>query len=285
MAIDRSNIKGRSIGPEKFSIGTLTRRYCLETFMHEPIALERGSVSFPGGTDTNRIITDTGFGNRFEYTYFGGASDLFLPVLGSEGGWDWHLDKDTLNEGVTINFGGQIAGHPRVYRPASESFFARVLLNCEDASGLNAFFGFQDAGTIPAGYTDWTNVFGLRIFGDDSSTTAVVRAESNLGNSGSTDVVTQDSPVTVEEPTEVELEIRVQGKVGTVWVNGIQRGTGSLITTFTGTPSITPTARLVQSTDLTTTITTRAFECGPLIDRYEGSLRSLLTLVGVAAGT
>lgn len=285
MPFARKHIGRRAVNPEHLGHSLLAHKYCFEMFMADPMAMESTSIAFPGGTDTNRILLHTGF-NRFSYTYIGGASDAFVPVLGSEGGYDWHLDHDTAAEGCVINFGGHKPGHPRTYKVsnAGEDVFARVLLNCADASGLNALFGFQDAGTIPAGFTDYTNFFGIRILGDSSSTTAQVRAESNLGNTGSTDPVTYDLGLTLEEPTEMELEVRVKGMTAYWYVNGVEKKT-TLVKTLTGTPTLTPTLTLLQTTDTTATVTTRAFECGRIKDRSAKSLRTLLTELGVPAGT
>jgi hypothetical protein len=282
--LDQSRL--RPVGASALSLALLARRYCLETFCGEPTGIDSGKAAFPAGTDTNRIILNTGTaGNQFEFTYVGGASDGFVPTLATEGGYNWTLDA-TLAEGVNINFGGTVKGHPRTYRPNSENFFARLLLNCTDASGLNAFFALQDVGSIAAGYTDWTNVAGIRILGDDSSTTALVRAETNIGNTGSTDTVSSLLTPTLEEPTEIELEVQVIGASARFLVNGVQRAVSGLTVAYTGSPTLTPTLALLQSTDTTAKIKTLAFECGLIEDRYEGpTLRTLLTAIGAAAAT
>src|SRR4051812_45016891 len=113
MTIVRSHFGGRrAVGPE--NLIDHRGRYFLEVFGQEPLAGKKGAVYVaPGGTSLQEQWIDTGR-YRFEYSFLGDATDLFVPTLATDGGYNWGaIATGTLDRGLEVNFGGTTLGHPR----------------------------------------------------------------------------------------------------------------------------------------------------------------------------
>lgn len=277
----RSHIGRDTVGPERLTPNLRRGRYCFEQFMFEPTCFLKGALAAPDGSTLAEMIVDTGR-HRFEYVNLG-TQTLLYPVLASDGGYDWGRDQ-TLAEGTEINFGGLKEGHPRNFKPrgttapVGEDFFARILLSIEDASGANIVFGVRKVAAYAATLTEYSDIAGIQIFGDDSSTTAAISIVKNLNNAGATDyTATATTLAGVEDGATIELEVR--GSNGTIrfYVNGVER----FETSFTPDTDdvFSPVLRVLHSTDLAGRVKTLVFECGHPDDRQEGSLSSLLAAV------
>lgn len=270
----RKDIGVGVVGPEKQTLSLLQGRYCFENFMQEPSAVsKKGALAAPEGTALCEQTVFTGR-HQFEFAYIG-TQTLLYPVLASDGGWDWGLDQ-TAADGVEIGFGGLKPGHPRNYMPSREEFFARLLIHVEDASGIDAFFGFRKLGAYAASLTEYYDVCGIRILGDSSSTTGAFTIITNL-NSTTTDYTETTTSVTgLEDATAVELEVRVSGSRAAFLVNGVAVSTAPSFT-FDADEVWIPVARFIHTTDVAGRVKTLAYESGLMADRNPSSL---LTLAG-----
>lgn len=276
----RAHIKRGAIGPERLSDSVRLKRYAYDNFSQEPFTWQKppstGVPAAVGGTDATEMGFFTG-SHTFEYRLIAAASDVMAPVLATDGGYDWKLDADALGDGCEINFGGLVLGHPRNYNPAVEDFFARILLITDDASGLDAVFGFRKVAAYQAALTGYVEIAGIEVLGDSSSTAGALTVVSNLGNSGSTDFVSTAIAATpLEDNVAIELEVQVVANKPLYFVNGRQWAS-ELTTAFAATEKLSPVLRLLQATDLAGSIKTLAFECGLLADRTEGLLIDLAT--------
>lgn len=278
MSIVNRHFAGRrAVGPH--NILDHRARYFLETFGQEPLAGKKGAVYVaPGGTSLQSQWIDTGR-YRFEYTFLGDATDLFVPTLASEGGYNWAaIATNTLDRGLEINFGGETQGHPRNFVASNEDWFFRVLLSLDDASGADIVVGFKKIGAAVATLTEVTDIAGLRIFGDSSSALAALSIVTNLNNGGTSDVVSTALTETLTDGQYIELEVRSVGQKAKFYVNGVQRFPSSVFTFDTG-DYLAPVIRQLQTTDIHAEFKTFAAEGGPL------DYRSRETLVTEAFAT
>lgn len=264
---NRSGRPGAGIGPEKLSETLLKGRYCFENFMQEPLCSAKGALAAPSGSTLVPALVNTGR-YTFEYAFLGEATAVLYPTLATDGGYDWKFDE-TLDEGVEINFGGLIAGHPRVYVPTEEDFFARILLSVEDASGADIFFGLRKVGAYAATLSEYADVFGVRIFGDDSSTHGVFTVISSATDFASTATTVEP----LADATTIEIEVRSIGGQGFAYVNGTQIAVANK--SFVADQAMSPTVRFLHTSDVAGQLKTYAFECGLMKDRAEGTLFSL----------
>lgn len=274
VGLRREQFDYNTVGPERFTPSYRSQRYFFETFMNPPMCWDP-SVSLqtaPGGTSGTEEAFFTGR-YTFLYAYIATASDIKVPVLGSEGGYNWALDGDTAADGVEINFGSTLVGHPRTFTPSAENAFLRVLLTSEDASGLDAFVGFRRVATYGQVLSEYSDIVGIRILGDSSSTTGAFTVITNLNNAGSSNYVSTALVQTLEDATMVELEVFWEGRVAKFRINGRRDRTA----TFTADIGdvFTPICRLVHTTDLAGITKTLAAEGGLVADRQKGSLVSL----------
>jgi hypothetical protein len=273
MTETRRTIGKGQVGPERLNDSVLRGRYCFESFMQEPLVWVKGSTTEPAGTSLTEQAFNTGR-NTFEYTFAGDSTDAFFPTLASEGGYNWGAFTTVAGSGVEVNFGGLKDGHPRNYQPSSEDSFARVLLILDDASGADIFFGFRKVAAYAATLTEYSDVAGIRILGDSSSTTGAFTVITNLNNAGSTDYTATALSVTpLEDATAIELEVRSVAGKAQFYVNGVEYRPTTY--TFDSGDIVAPVARFLQATDVAAQIKTLAFECGLLDSRQEGSLLSL----------
>lgn len=277
----RKSIARNAVGPERLTASLRSGKYCLETFMGEPLCYKKGTLTFPAGTSADECIVDTGK-HRFEYQFVGDATDAFVPTLASEGGYNWVLTTATLDRGLELIFGGLKEGHHRNFRPSSENFFARIYLITDDASGVDLTFGIKKVGAYVQTLTEFTDMAAIRILGDSSSTAGAFSLVTVLNNAGATDY-TSTTPVPavtgLEDATAVELEIRVIGRVVQFFVNGIQ--TGGITYTIDSGDIVSVFFRAVQTTDIAAQIKTMAYEQGIFdadpnkSDRQQGLLSAL----------
>lgn len=274
MTIRRRNVGNGEAGPEKLADSVRRGRYCLDTFMQEPVVWVKGSTTEPAGTSLSEQAIFTGR-HTFEYTFAGDATDAFFPTLASEGGYNW-LFTNEVGRGVEIGFGGLKDGHPRNFTPSSEDWFARVLLIADDASGVDVFFGYRKVAANAATLTEYSDVAGIRVLGASGSTDATFTLITNLNNAGSTDYTSTTPSPTVtglEDATAFELEVRSVGGVAQWYVNGVEHRGVSY--TFDSGDIMMPVLRLLQMTDVFAQLKTLAFESGPLADRHDGTLLSI----------
>jgi len=276
MGIRRVGLEPNAAGPEKVSESLRKDRYVFETFMNEPLCFMKGTLTFPGGTDLSENVVNTGR-YSFEYVNIGDATDAFVPVLASDGGYNWVLTTATLARGVEVNFGGLKDGHPRNHIPAGtsgEDWFTRVLLITEDASGTDIFFGFRKVAAYAETLTEYTDLSGIRIIGNSASTDADINIITLLNNAGATDYTSTASGVTgLEDATAIELEVRNVGGKAFYLVNGvfIDRATY----TYDDGDVMAPVLRLLQATDISSQLKTLCYEAGPIADRTDATLLSL----------
>jgi hypothetical protein len=271
-----------AVTPPSLSRSIKSDIYVFETFSQEPFCYVKqpaaGTIAAPTGSTLTENIVDTGR-YKFEYYFIAAQSDQLVPLLGTEGGYDWCLDADTLGDGVEINFGGLTVGHPRNWIPSTQdNRFARILLIFDNASGVDAFFGVKKVAAPVTTLTEITDVYGIRILGTSDSSDATFTVITNLNNSGSTDYTSTATSVTgLEDAVAVELEIRTVAGKGFLFVNGapVLPHTGY---TFDSGDTVCPIARLLQATDLVTQVKTLCYEAGKYPeDRTPASLISLAT--------
>lgn len=275
--VNRGSIAKDAVGPERTSPSVVRGRYCFETFMSEPSVHVKGSFTEPLGTSLTEQVLMTGR-HKFEYYFLGDNTDLLIPTLASEGGYNWGGNSNVVATGFEVCFGGVKDGHPRNFKPSGEDFFARILLITDDASGVDTFFGFRKNADAPvATLTEVTDLFGIRILGNSDSTEAAFTLVSVLNNGGSTDYTSTTTTVTgLEDATAVELEVRVRGRRAYAYVNGVEVSQGrSLAYDFDTGDFVTPVWRFLQMTDIAAQMKTLAFECGLIDDRQDGTLLSL----------
>ena len=269
--------RGGAQGARNLDLSSRVGRYAFETFMSVPM-LQQKTGQAVGGTDATSNLADTGR-YIFEYYLIGTASDNFGPILGTDGGYDWSFGNTALGAGCEVNFGSLLQGHPRTYVPSQEDSFARILVNVEDASGADLFFGFRKVGINKTDLTDITDVAGIRILGNDGSTDANFSIITNLNNAGATDITVTTTTVTgLEDGVSVELEVRNVGGKAFFYVNGAPVS-GAPVYTYDSGDYVTPIFRALQTTDVSGTIKTLAFECGLVEERLDA------TLISVAGAT
>lgn len=271
------NAAGDGVGPENLVHSLLKGRYLFENFMQEPFArVKAANTDFePAGTSLAEIVLMTGRYN-LEYAFAGDNTDVFIPTLASEGGYNFGGSSDVAGTGFELNFGGLKDGHPRNHTPSSEDWFFRALFITDDASGADIFLGFRKVATYAATLTEYSDVVGIRILGDSSSTTGAFTIITNLNNAGATDY-TSTTPVPaatgLEDATAIELEVRSVGGQAQFFINGVRYG-GTTYTYDSG-DAMAPVIRMLQATDVAAQIKVLAAECGPLADRQPGTLASL----------
>jgi hypothetical protein len=271
-----------AVGPQNLSNSIKSDVYVFETFSQEPFCYVKqpaaGTIAAPTGSTLTENIVDTGR-YKFEFYFIAAQSDQLVPLLGTEGGYDWCLDADTLGDGVEINFGGLTVGHPRNWIPANrDDRFARILLIFDNASGVDAFFGVKKVAAPVTTLTEITDVVGVRILGTSDSSDANFTVITNLNNAGSTDYTSTATSITgLEDAVAVELEIRTVAGKAFLFVNGAPIA-GAPTYTFDSGDSVCPIARLLQATDLVTQVKTLCYEAGKYPqDRTPASLISLAT--------
>lgn len=271
-----------AVAPTQVSRSLKSDAYVFETFSQEPFCYVKqpaaGTIAAPTGSTLTENIVDTGR-YKFEFYFIAAQSDQLVPLLGTEGGYDWCLDADTLGDGVEINFGGLTPGHPRNWVPSSyDNRFARILMIFDNSSGVDAFFGVKKVAAPVTTLTEITDVAGIRILGTSDSSDATFTIVTNLNNGGSTDYTSTATSVTgLEDATAVELEIRTVNGRAFYFVNGAPV-TGVTPYTFDSGDVVCPIARLLQATDLVTQVKTLCYEAGKYPeDRTPASLLSLAT--------
>lgn len=263
------------VGPEKLTRSMLKRRYIFEAFGQEPSASKKGaSFVAPAGTSLQEQYLDTG-NYRLEYSFLGDATDAFLPSLATDGGYEWGgIATATLGRGVEVCFGGTTSGHPRNFVASSEDWFARLLLIVDNVSGADVTFGFKKKATPVATLTEVTDIAGLRILGDATSALAALSVVTNLNNGGATDYSSTALTNTLTDAQYIELEVRAIAGKAQFFVNGTRVGSGVSFTFDSG-DVLAPVARLIQTTDLYTSLKFLAYEAGPIADRNPATLVSL----------
>lgn len=271
-----------AVTPRHFTPSLKTDRYVFETFSQEPWSYVKqpavGTIAAPTGSTLTENIVDTGR-YKFEYYFIAAQTDQLVPLLGTDGGYDWCFDADTLGDGVEINFGGLTAGHPRNWIPANkDDRFARILLIFDNASGVDAFFGVRKIASPVTTLTEVVDICGIRILGTSDSTDATFTIVTNQNNEGTTDYTSTATTVTgLEDATAVELEIRTVGGRAFFFVNGVEVA-GAPTFTFDAGDVVCPIARLLQATDFVTQVKTLCYEAGLYPeDRTQASLISLAT--------
>jgi hypothetical protein len=283
MSSNRDQNSNETIGPEKLTRSVRQDRYCFETFCQEPMAHVKGILAEPSGTSLVESVLRTGR-YAFEYAFCGDNTDIFIPTLASDGGYNFGGSSDVAGTGFELSFGGLKLGHPRNFTPvgvgpfasAGEDWFARVLLITDDASGVDLFFGFRKVAAYAATLTEYSDVAGIRILGTSDSSDATFTIVTNLNNAGSTDYSSTTPSVAVaglEDATAVELEVRAVGGRALFFKNGVQI-LGASYTFDTG-DTMKAVLRMLQATDVAAQIKVLAYEAGPLADRQEGTLLSL----------
>jgi len=270
------NATGDGVGPENLTTSLLKDRYCFEQFMQDPFAHRKGSGTEPTGTTLTENMLATGR-YRFEYYPIGENTDVFIPTLATDGGYNWGGSSDVAGTGFEVNFGGLKDKHPRNFVPSSEDWFARVLLIMDDASGADIFFGFRKAAAPAETLSEYGDVVGLRILGTSDSSNGTFTIVTNLNNVASTDSYTSTTPVPVvtplEDATAIELEVRSVGGVAQFFVNGVRYG--GVTYAFDSGDTMSNVLRMLQATDVAAQIKTLCYESGPLADRQPGTLLSL----------
>lgn len=259
-----------------FDLNTLKNRYFLETFMSDPLCLVPGISTdlSPAGTSLQAVMVDSGF-NRFQYSFLGEATASLIPLLASEGGWNWNTSTNLDGIGVEVNFGGDLAGHPRNCTPSSEDWFFRALVAADDWSGADITLGFKKAATALLTLTEVTDIAGVRLIGDSSSALAAITVVTVLNNAGATDYTsTAVDTGSLTDETNVEIEIRAKGGKAKFYVNGAPVAP-SVDYTFDSGDKMSPVIRLIQATDLAAQLKTLAAEGGPLYARRPEPLTSL----------
>jgi hypothetical protein len=275
MAIQRTSVGKGVVGSERLVRSLRQGRYCFDNFSQEPLCWVKGSIiastpTGPAGTDATQNCVFTGR-HTFEYTFIGDNTDAFVPVLASEGGYNWGATTELLGRGLEINFGGLYAGHPRCYKSGTDEYFARILLNIEDVSGIDLVFGFRKNEDNTNVLTNYTDVFGIQILGDSSSGLAAVNI-FNILNSG-TDIVTASSE-NLTDLTSVELEVRVKGRTARFFFDGAELSPNTSYTVDSG-DVVAPFMWMTDTTDLGGAVKVLAFECGLLDDKSEETLYTL----------
>lgn len=262
-------------------LNTLKNRYFLELFMNDPLCTVPGISTDvnPAGTDLTAVRCHTGF-NTLQYTFIGEATASFIPLLASEGGYNWNTSTNLDGIGVEVNFGGDLPAHPRNHVPyrsdgTGEEWFFRVLVAADDWSGADITVGFKKAAVAVGSLTEITDFVGVRALGDSSSALAAIQVAVVLNNAGATDYTTTAVDTgSLTDATAVELEVRSVGSKAKFYVNGVQVASTVDYTFDTG-DSMSPIVRLIQATDLAAQLKTFAAEGGPLYARRPESLATL----------
>lgn len=266
------------VGPEQLVQSLLKGRYFFENFMQEPFArVKATNTDFePMGTSLAEVVLNTGRYN-LEYAFAGDNTDVFIPTLASEGGYNFGGSSDVAGTGFELNFGGLKDGHPRNFIPTSEDWFFRALLYTDDASGADIFLGFRKVATYAATLSEYGDVVGWRVLGASGSTDATWTIVTNLNNAASTDSYTSTTPVPavtgLEDATAVEVEVRTVGGAAQFYINGVRYGGTTY--DFDDSDVMAPVLRMLQATDVAAQIKVLCAEGGPLADRQPGSLASL----------
>lgn len=263
------------IGPERLSDDVTKRRYCFENFMQEPLNTKAGILLAPGGTALQACLIFTG-NYTFQWATTADETDQFYPTLATDGGYNFQIaNTPVLADGVEINFGGDIVGHPRNWTPSSEDFFARVLINLTDASGGDVVFGVKKAAATVATLTEITDLFAIRSLGNSASSDTAWSVLTNLNNAGATDYTSTSVSLTgLEDLTAVELEVRSVAGKGFLFVNGVPVPGAPAFTFDTG-DNVSPILRFAQTTDTTAAYKVFAYESGPIEARRPESLLTL----------
>lgn len=265
----------KGIGAERLADDFLKGRYCFENFSQEPFNTKAGILLAPGGTALQACLINTG-NYTFQWATTADETDQFYPTLGTDGGYNFQIaTTPVLADGVEINFGGDVAAHPRNFT-AGEKFFARVLINVTDASGADLTFGVKKTAATVATLTEITDLLAIRTVGNSASTDTVWTVLTNLNNGGSTDYTATSVTLTgLEDLTAVELEVRGNElRQGFLFVNGVPVP-GAPAFTFDSGDSLSPIFRAAQTTDTTAAIKVFAFECGLIESRRPESLVTL----------
>lgn len=275
-----------TVGPDALTASVRRGRYCFENFTQAPWAktLAAGLTT----VNASELVLNLIFTGRhnFEYNLLADNTDgVNEPVLGSEGGYDWTTTGTDLADGFEINFGGSVLAHPRNFTPSSENWFARILLSFDNASGADILFGFRKVATPVKTLTEITDVIGIRLLGDSSSTRAAITLLANLNNGGTSDYVsTTPNPVSAftellledTDVSPVELEVRCVARVAHLYINGVELA--GYTYTFDSGDRMCVILQARQTTDLFTQLKTLCYEAGPLEDRQSGTLLDLSTV-------
>lgn len=276
----RRNRQQRVVTPRELHDAIRRGRYFFDSFMMDPVCFNPGSLTEPGLTALARLTMFTGR-NLFEWSLIGtDHSAASQPALATEGGLNIVLSgSDVAGNGIELNFGGALAGHPRNCTPritggGGEDWFVRALLIIDDVSGCEVFLGYRTTGVAVATLTEVLNMSGIRILGDDSSALAAYSIVSNLDNSSTTDYASTALTNTLTDATLVELMVQARGTYARYFINGTEVAT-SLSNRFALDQRVSPVLRAIQQTDIAAQIKLLAVEGGALEFKSTETLQSL----------
>ncbi len=278
-SFERHERRKRVVSPRMLTDAIRRQRYFLDTFMDAPLCTIYGSLTEPTLTalEKNRLFT-----GRYNFEWSVVAVDhtaASQPTIGSEGGLNLVLSgSDVAGNGLEVNFGSSLAGHPRNCTPrvtggGGEDWFVRVLLLIDDVSGCEIILGFRTTGAYVATLTEVLNHAGIRVLGDSSSALAAFSTTTNLANSSTTDYTSTALTNVLTDATLVELEVQSNAGYVRYFVNGVQ--VGPTTDQFALDQRVAPFLRALQQTDVAAEIKLLAAEGGPLDQRSEETLTAL----------
>ena len=213
-------------------------------------------------------MLDTGR-HKFSYSILG-TQTIVRPALTTDGGLDIGMDQ-TLADGVEINFGGYEEEHQRNITAGTHDAFFRCLLQVEDASGVDIFFGLRKAEAVQTALATFTDIAGFQFTGDSSSAGAPINIVYNLNDA--TDISTVSTTQSVADVTEIEFEVRIKkdryvqffinNAAPTVDHTSLQMDNGDVLL---------PVIYLLNTTDVGGEVKLLIVEAGPLSCRRTGAL-------------
>lgn len=273
----RNHHKPGDIGPEAYVEAIRSGRYFFDNFLMQPSCSIAGANAAPSGSTLVKNILFTGL-NRIEFTQIVDQTDTVYPTLSeTDGGYNVVLGT-TVGMGVEYNFGGDNPNHPRNFTASSEDFFCRVLFSIADVSGADVLFGVKKAQAVTASLTEITDLYGVRILGDDGSALAAMSIVTNLNNAGTSDYSITALSTTLTDATSIELEIISRGGKAYTFINGAQVMNAPSYTFDSG-DALSCFLRVSQTTDTCASVRLLAVEGGPMeastgLGRPASTLRS-----------
>jgi len=267
MPVQRRTVAPGVVGPELLSKSFREGRYGFETFSQQPFSWTvTDGFGDPTGTTGNQNAFFSGKNTWLWHVR--GTQTILVPSLTTDGFYNFALDQ-TLADGwellvggnETVTTGGDIPTH---YTMGTDDCFFRLLVNVEDASGLDLYVGLRKVEAFQATIDDYDELAAVRVLGDSSSAAADITLERILNNAATASTQTGD---TLADATDLEILVQTSGRTVGFFLNGAAPSTDVTNFQFDSGEVVMPFVAFAQTTDLTGEFKLKRAEWGLLADK------------------
>lgn len=227
------------------------QNYWFDNFKVNPTTSKVGGGAATGTAGDNNVLF-TQFG-QYEWNVIG-TQTILAPKAGTVG---LNLVQDVTNgDGIELCTGVTALSPNAFTIGESPAFFFQTVFTVQDVSGVNPLIiGFRKLQAFDATLANYTDFAAIGIVG----TAAKIQTETQLNTGG---VVTTDSTQTVSDATAFQLKVKVSASGVVTYEFNYQEPTVVAAFTFDDGDIVIPFIRMVESTDLSTSVDISWFEVG-----------------------